>query len=207
MGGSSSAKKAAKAQAAAAREATAESRRQFDLTQEQFKPFREAGVKALGSEMALIGLKGKEAEQAALDAQIESPSQKFLRERAERSLLQNQAAIGGLGGGNVRQALQEQAIGFASQNINNRIAQLAALRSGGQAATQSLGALGTQQSAQIQQNIANRGAAEAAAIQSAGSGMSALGTLAGTGIGAALGGIGGAQAGAAIGGSLGSLLG
>lgn len=70
-----------------------------------------------GAEMeaALAGVLGPEAQQQAIDSFIQSPGQKFLRDEQEQSILRNQAAIGGLGGGRVRTALQEAALGRAGQ--------------------------------------------------------------------------------------------
>jgi len=64
----------------------------------------------------LSGAYGNEAQQAGIDSFIESPGQEYLRNQQEQSLLRNSAAIGGLGGGRVRSALQEQAFGNASTN-------------------------------------------------------------------------------------------
>ena len=66
---------------------------------------------AESSAMALSGALGPEAQQQAQDAFIASPGQDWLRNQQESALLRNEAAIGGIGGGNVRSALQEQAFG------------------------------------------------------------------------------------------------
>jgi hypothetical protein len=63
----------------------------------------------------------------------ESPGQRFIRERQQRALLRNQSAIGGLGGGNVRTALQEQAAGFAQQDLQNQFNRLGITSAGEQA--------------------------------------------------------------------------
>lgn len=63
---------------------------------------------------ALSGALGPEAQQQAINEFIESPGQRFLREEQEQAVLRNTAAIGGLGGGRVRSALQEQAFGRAA---------------------------------------------------------------------------------------------
>jgi hypothetical protein len=138
-----------------------EEARQFDVTQENLAPFREAGVAALGQQQALLGLSGQEAQQEALGAFAESPSQRFLRERQERSLLRNQSAIGGLGGGNVRTALQEQAAGIASTQLGDFQNRLAGLSGTGQTATTNLAQFGAQ--SQQQQALLGQQAAEARA--------------------------------------------
>lgn len=77
---------------------------------------------------ALSGASGPEAQAQAFQAFQDSPEQAFLREEGERGLLRNQAAIGGLGGGNVRRELQRQAIGLASQDFSNRFNRLGAVQ-------------------------------------------------------------------------------
>jgi hypothetical protein len=254
--GSKAAGKAASAQQAGAEAGIAEQRRQFDLTQEQFEPFRQAGVSALEQQRILLGLGGTaaddpnqarrgelqslisqaqqgqaadgsqpvqdttdpefqqflrqnqgrkdfagidgpellrrefestqgraartsaqpqqqqlqslQAELAALPAPVaalsnqeqqaqafaafsESPGQKFLRERGQRNLVRNAAAIGGLGGGNVREALVQQGVGFAQQDFQNQFSRLGQLAGQGQAATTSIGQFGSQASG----NVAN----------------------------------------------------
>ncbi|GAG37164.1 unnamed protein product, partial [marine sediment metagenome] len=69
----------------------------------------------------------QEQQQAAFAALNESPGQQFLRDRAQKNLLRNSAAIGGLGGGNVRSALVQQGIGFAQQDLQNQFSRLGQL--------------------------------------------------------------------------------
>lgn len=158
---SSAIKKAGRQQQSAADRATAEQERQFNLTRSDFAPILERGNLAGDKLSAFLGLQGQEAEQAAISGFNESPGQQFLRERQERSLLRNEAALGGLGGGNVRTALQEQAFGIASTQLGerkDRLAQVAALGAG---ATGQVGALG-QRSAENIGNIAIRSGAQQA---------------------------------------------
>lgn len=98
----------------------------------RYQPYSEAGQAAIGREASLSGAMGHEAQQQAIDAYIESPGQQYLREQQERSLLRNQAAIGGLGGGNVRTALQEQAMGIASTQQQQYLENLRSLATRGQ---------------------------------------------------------------------------
>lgn len=154
-------KKGAKGQAGAAREATAEQRRQFDLSREDFAPILERGNLAGESLGAFLGLRGQEAEAEAIAGFNESPGQAFLRERQERSLLRNEAAIGGLGGGNVRTALQEQAFGIASTQLGERKDRLAQVSAMGTGAAGQIGALGARSATNIG-NIAIGSAAQQA---------------------------------------------
>lgn len=93
----------------------------------ELEQFASTGEAALQKEAALSGALGAEAQQAAINEFTESPGQAFLRQRQEQALLRNQAAIGGLGGGNVRTALQEQAFGIAAQQQQQQIENLRAL--------------------------------------------------------------------------------
>lgn len=163
--GSKSASKSSKVQAKSADKGVAEQRRQFDITQEQFKPFQEAGVSALEQQQALIGLSGQEAQQAALAGLEQSSGQKFLQERAQKNLLQNASAIGGLGGGNVRSALVQQGVGFAQQDIENQFGRLGQIAGQGQAATTSVGQFGQQTATNIANLQGQAGAARASGIQ------------------------------------------
>lgn len=99
-------------------------------------PYREAGAAATREQQALLGLGGADQQAAAMSRFSESPGQAFLRERQEKALLRNASAIGGLGGGNVRTALQEQAFGRAQTDLDNRISQLSDLGARGLTAAQ-----------------------------------------------------------------------
>lgn len=120
------------------------------ILQERFKgqsagldPFAQAGRQASAQRAAFLGLSGPEAQQQAYGAFAESPGQAFLRQRMERALLRNTAALGGLGGGNVRRALQEQAFGLAQTDLDRHLAQLGFVSSQGQqAATSQIGGPG-----------------------------------------------------------------
>ncbi len=143
------AKGAANAQQDASNQAIAEQRRQFGIAQTQAEPFRQAGLGALGQQQALLGLGGQEAQQQAFGAIQDSPGQQFIRQRQQRALLRNQAAIGGLGGGNVRTALQAQATGFAQQDLQNQFARLGGIAGQGRQVTQGLANLGANQASNV----------------------------------------------------------
>lgn len=98
----------------------------------RYSPYSEAGQAAIQQEAALSGAMGSEAQQAAIDAYIESPGQKYLREQQEKALLRSSAAIGGLGGGAVRTALQEQAMGIASTQQQQYLENLRSIATRGQ---------------------------------------------------------------------------
>lgn len=135
---------AAHLQAEASKTNIQESARQFDVTQENLRPFQEAGESALSQQQALLGLSGQDEQQAAFQAFNESPGQKFLRDRAQRNLTRNASAIGGLGGGNVRSALVQQGAGFAQQDFQNQFGRLGQLAGQGQSAATNIGRFGQQ---------------------------------------------------------------
>jgi len=156
--------KAGRIQADAAQAGVAETRRQFDITQGTLAPTIEAGDLARQQQQALLGLSGHREQQAALTTLQESPAQRFLRARAQKNLLQNQAAIGGLGGGNVRSALVEQGAGFAAQDIGNQFSRLQSLSAPGTQTAVSQGQLGSQAAGQVAQQLGQAGAATASGL-------------------------------------------
>lgn len=158
------AKRAGKIQQAGQEAGIAEQRRQFDITQGSLQPFQEAGVAALGQQQALLGLGGAEAQQAAFDQFSQSPGQQFLRDRAQKNLLRNSAAIGGLGGGNVRSALVQQGVGFAQQDFQNQFGRLGQLAGQGQAAATNIGQFGAQAAGNISQGLIGGSQARASGI-------------------------------------------
>lgn len=158
------AKRAAGVQQQGQEAGIAEQRRQFDITQGNFQPFQEAGVGALGQQQALLGLSGTDAQQSAFDSFNQSPGQQFLRDRAQKNLVRNSSAIGGLGGGNVRSALVQQGVGFAQQDFNNQFGRLGQLAGQGQAAATSVGQFGAQASGNIQQGLIGGSQARASGI-------------------------------------------
>lgn len=161
---SEGAKSAAEEQADAAAAATAESASQFAATQESLEPYEAAGEAALEQQLALTGLSGTEAQQAAFDAFAESPGQQYLREQQERALIRNASAVGGLGGGNVLTALQEQAAGIASTDYANYYNQLAGLSGTGQTAATDVATIGATAATSTAQSEADAAAARASGI-------------------------------------------
>ena len=105
----------------------------------ELAPFATAGREALQQQQALLGLGGQEAQDAAFNVFAESPGQRFIREQAQKSLTRNAAALGGIGGGNVRSALVEQGAGFAAQDFGNQFNRLGDIRTSGQNAATNIG--------------------------------------------------------------------
>lgn len=105
------------------------------------QPLQETGLQAQQRAAALSGGLGPEAQQQAISEFQASPGQQFLLEEAERASVRNAAATGGLGGGNIRRELQRQAIGFASQGLQQQIQNQLALGQTGIAAAQGISGL------------------------------------------------------------------
>lgn len=106
----------------------------------------------------------QEQQQAAFNALNQSPGQQFLRDRAQKNLLRNASAIGGLGGGNVRSALVQQGVGFAQQDLQNQFGRLGQLAGQGQNAATTIGQFGQQTSGNIGNALIAGGNARASGI-------------------------------------------
>lgn len=141
--------------------------------------FYSPGQEANQYQAALSGALGGDAQAAAFDRFMESPGQQYLRQESERAILRNAAATGGLGGGNVLRALQENAIGLAAQDFDrsfNRLGSLSdrGLAAGGQIAGntmqtgRSLASLGADMGARMGSTISGTGDAIAASRSQAG---------------------------------------
>jgi hypothetical protein len=130
--------------------------------------YYDPGYRANDYQAALSGALGGQAQQAAFDNFQNSPGQQYLVNESERAIRRNAAATGGLGGANVQRALQENAIGLASQDFNNAYNRL------GEVSDRGLGAGG-----QMAGNMMNTGSA--LANLSAGSAANAANMIYGTG--------------------------
>ena len=164
FGGASAASDAGAVQAQAAQAGVAETRRQFNITQENLDPFLQAGTGALQTQQALLGQLGPEAAAAAMAQFQEGPGVQAAQASAQKNLLQNASAIGGLGGGNVRSALVQQGVDFSNQSFGDFQNRLGALSGSGQTTATNLGQLGSQSSANISNLLQAGGQAQASGI-------------------------------------------
>jgi len=144
-------------------------------------PYATPGAQSLQLQAALAGALGQPAQQQAYANFQESPGQQYLRQQSEQALLRNQAALGGLGGGNVRQELSRQAIGLAAQDFENSFNRLGSITGTGLTAASNQGALRGQEAAIIGQL---RGQEAGIAGDLEGRRMSVLGALEGQRLGA-----------------------
>jgi hypothetical protein len=150
---------AAETQAGAAQAGVEEQRRQFDALQALLKPYTEVGVPALEAQQAFLGLKGPEAEQAAIDRIRGGETFQTLAQQGEEALLQRASATGGLRGGNIQGALAQ----FRPQLLNSLIEQqygrLGGLTTIGQQSAAGVGTAGMQTGTNVANLLANQGRA------------------------------------------------
>jgi len=155
---------AAAIQAGASREGVAEQRRQFDALQALLKPYTEVGVPALEAQQAFLGLKGPEAERAAIERISGGETFKSLAQQGEEALLQRASATGGLRGGNIQGALAQ----FRPQLLNSLIEQqygrLGGLTTLGQQSAAGVGTAGMQTGTNVANLLGQQGAAQAGGV-------------------------------------------
>ena len=187
-------------QGASAQLAIDEQRRQFDALQKILQPYVAAGQGALGAyapyqaagagalptlqqyaqagapaleqQQALLGLRGPEAERAAIQRISGGEQFKALAQQGEESLLQRASATGGLRGGNIQAALGQFRPALLSNLIEKQYGQLGGLAATGGTVAQNLATAGMGATGEL----ARIGQASAAGVGSAG-------TAAGTNIG------------------------
>ena len=167
---------AAAIQSGASQAGIEEQRRQFDAMRELLKPYTEAGVPAIAGlqpyakagepafeqQQALLGLKGPEAQRAAI-AGIESGAGYQAQVQAgEEALLQRASATGGLRGGNIQAALGQFRPQMLQQEIERQYGRLGGIADIGRVTQQNLAQIGQSSAAgtgaaglQTGTNIAN----------------------------------------------------
>ena len=129
----------------------------FDRGNTALAPFADTGKAANQLQGALSGALGPEAQKAAFQNYQESPGVDFARSEAERAITRNAAAIGGLGGGNVRDQLARNAVGTYLQDFNNQYARLGDVSNRGYSAAANQGTLAGQEGG-IQASLGQYGA-------------------------------------------------
>ena len=155
---------AAAAQGAASQAGIEEQRRQFDEMRKLLQPYTEAGIPALEQQQTLLGLKGPEAEQAAIARLTGGETFKALAQQGENALLQQASATGGLRGGNIQAALGQFRPQLLSSLIEQQYGRLGGMTSLGQASAAGVGAAGMETGTNIANLLGQQGAAEAGGI-------------------------------------------
>ena len=174
---SNASRSAASTQARAAEAGQDTQRQMFERTQEILRPYvqagqaqlptlggyTEAGPQAFGRQLDLAGLRGPQAQQAAIQQVQAQPRFGALTQAGEEAILANAAATGGLRGGNVQRSLADFRSDLLAQEIEREYARMGGLTAFGQG---------------VSQNLAQMGQASAAgtgtAAMQAGQGISAL---------------------------------
>jgi len=166
FGGITGAKQASEAaergsatQAAAAQAGIDEQRRQFDKLIELMSPYVTAGTPALEAQQAFLGLRGPEAEQAAIERIRGGETFQALSQQGEEALLQRASATGGLRGGNIQGALSQFRPQLLSSLIEQQYGRLGGLAQSGQAAAAGQATAGMGSASNIANLLANRGQA------------------------------------------------
>ena len=175
------ANRAADAQSQAAQLSIDEQRRQFDLIQENIKPYLETGQSGLLEQKNLLGLSGNTAQSQAINNIMSSSMFNELNTQGQNALLQTAAATGGLRGGNTQAALAQFTPQLLNQLIASRYANLGGLSLMGQNAA-TLSANAGQNMANSVSNLYNQqGAARAGNYLAAGNAnMGLINNLTGT---------------------------
>lgn len=164
LGGSSekkAVKKATQAQVDALNASIAEQRRQFDTTNANFAPYRDAGVGALGQYGDLVGTNGSDHQQSAIDALKASPFYQSLFNNGQEAVLQNAAATGGIRGGNTTTSLANFGADALAQAIQQQLGNLGGLINTGVGATNSTANFGQQTANNVSNSLTQQGQARA----------------------------------------------
>ena len=141
----------------------------YDEAQGYQRQFRDIGAQAAQRQAALTGALGPEAQAQAFAEYQASPALDYLQSQAERALTRNAAALGGLGGGNVRRDLMKLTADLYGQDYQNQLARLGDIAQRGYGAGATSAQLGGQE-AQIMAGLGRTGATTAAQMQDALSG-------------------------------------
>lgn len=154
---------AAAIQAGSAQQGIEEQRRQFDAIQKLLAPYVSAGAPALEAQQAFLGLKGPEAERAAIERIKGGETFQALASQGEEALLQRASATGGLRGGNIQGALAQFRPALLSSLIDQQYGRLGGMTALGQQSAAGVGAAGQQTGVNVANLLGQQGAAQAGA--------------------------------------------
>jgi hypothetical protein len=181
----SAAGEAAGIQSEASQKGIEEQRRQFDAMRELLKPYTEVGVPALAGlqpyaqagapafeqQQALLGLRGPEAQRAAIAGIEGGAGYQAQVQAGEEALLQRASATGGLRGGNIQAALGQFRPQMLQQEIERQYGRLGGIADIGRVTQQNLAQIGQSSAAgtgsaglQTGTNVANLLSQQGAAL-------------------------------------------
>lgn len=154
-------KKATKAQVDAYNRGIDVQEKQFEVTRQDFAPFREAGYAGLGQLGDLVGINGGGVQASAIEALRNSPFYQSLYNNGEEALLSNASATGGLRSGDTADALTRFGADTLSQTIEAQLGRLGGLAGMGMGATGSVANFGANKADAVTQLLGNIGNAKA----------------------------------------------
>lgn len=163
MAQADAASSAAATQAGSAQAGIDEQRRQFDAVQKLLAPYTQAGPGALEAQQSFLGLKGPEAERAAIERISGGETFKALTQQGENALLQRASATGGLRGGNIQGALAQFRPQLLSSLIDQQYSRLGGMTALGQQSAAGVGTAGLQTGVNVANLLGQQGAAQAGA--------------------------------------------
>jgi hypothetical protein len=154
--GANAARRAASTQAQAAEAGQQTQLQMFERTQEILRPYVEAGEAQLSTlggytqagpqaferQLALAGLRGPQAQQAAIEQVRTQPRFGALTQAGEEAILANAAATGGLRGGNVQRSLADFRSDLLADEIEREYGRFGGLTAFGQGVSQNLAQMG-----------------------------------------------------------------
>lgn len=150
--------RAAQLQYDAAMAGIGESRRQFDITRQDYAPYQALGTSAVMPLRDLVGVNGSDAQQKIIDQLKGGPLYTSLIDSGEEGLLANASATGGLRGGNTEEALARFRGDTLNSVIANQLAQYSGLVGIGSGATDAVSNFGAA-AVNSQNQLRNQGAA------------------------------------------------
>lgn len=169
------AKDAAKAQTKAADQATAEQRRQYDLTRSDQMPWLQTGTWALDQQ--------KKAMMGDWSGFNQSPDYQYALDQGVKMQDRSAASRGRLYSGGYGEDLTKFGQGLATQNYGNYMNRLAGLSNTGQTSANALGGFGANMANNIAQNTIGAGQARASGYMNQannyGNALNQLGGIAG----------------------------
>lgn len=128
---------------------------------ETLSPYAQAGTDASQLQAAMAGALGPEAQaQAAADFQ-NSPYMEQALANAERGIMRNASALGGIGSGNTMDQLYQNAAGMFMNDWNNRFSQLGSLSDRGYSAAGTQAGIGAQLRGQMAGHLGDMNRASA----------------------------------------------
>ena len=152
---------AAKAQKRAADAANNTVKQQYEQTRADLAPYRDAGSNALSQYQGLLGMRGKDAQSAALSQYTESPFLSQLVSQTGKAVDASSAARGGLFSGATAQAIGDRVGQLYLGDYNNYLSRIGGMTDMGQSAAAQTGQFGANAAALRGQYLTDRGQANA----------------------------------------------